>query len=95
LEPYQLTQPHLLSLFQLQQVPPEPGKSKSPKSLAAILTGTIIQCHSYDFVHENVGNPALNTRPTIFNHFFGHFYYFRDGLVKSLISNIYPQNTRL
>ncbi len=28
-----------------------------------------LQCHCYDFVHENVGNPALNTKPTILNHF--------------------------
>jgi hypothetical protein len=42
-------------------------------------------------VHENVGNPALNTRPTILNNFFVYFYYFRDVLVKSLISNIYGQ----
>jgi hypothetical protein len=40
-------------------------------------------------VHANVGNPALNTRPTILNHFFVNFYYFRDGLVKNLTSNIY------
>jgi hypothetical protein len=54
-----------------------------------------IQCHCYNFVHENVGNPALNTRPTILNLFFVHFYSFGDGLVKSLISNIYCQNIRL
>jgi hypothetical protein len=52
------------------------------------------QGDSYDFVHENVGNPALNTRPTILKHFFVNFYYFRDGLVKNLISNIYCQNIR-
>jgi hypothetical protein len=45
-------------------------------------------------VHENVDNPALNTRPTIFNPFFVHFYHFRDGSVKSLISNMYNQNIR-
>jgi hypothetical protein len=27
--------------------------------------GITQQCKCYDFVHENVGNPALNTRPTI------------------------------
>jgi hypothetical protein len=30
----------------------------------------IQQCHRYDFVHENVGNPALNTKPTILNLFY-------------------------
>jgi hypothetical protein len=30
-----------------------------------------------------------------FKPFFVHFYYCRDGLVKSLISNIYSQNMRL
>jgi hypothetical protein len=40
-------------------------------------------------VHENAGNPALNTRPTILN-LFVHFYYFIDGLVKSFISNLLP-----
>ncbi len=29
-----------------------------------------IQRHCYNFAHENVGNPALNTRPTILNLFF-------------------------
>jgi hypothetical protein len=29
----------------------------------------VLQCHCYDFVYENVGNPALNTRPTILNLF--------------------------
>jgi hypothetical protein len=37
-------------------------------------------------VHGNVGNPALNTRPTILNSFLVHFYYFRDSLVKNFIS---------
>jgi hypothetical protein len=55
----------------------------------------LLQCHCYNFVHENVGNPALNTRPTIFKLFFVYFYYFRGGLVKSLISNIYHLNIRL
>jgi hypothetical protein len=35
----------------------------------------------YDFVHENVGNPALNTRQTVLT-LFVHFCYFRDSLVK-------------
>jgi hypothetical protein len=30
-----------------------------------------LQCHCYDFLHENVGNPALNTRPTILYPFCG------------------------
>jgi hypothetical protein len=47
------------------------------------------------FCAKNVGNPALNTRPTILNHFFVHFYFFRDGFVKSLISNNYCQNVRV
>jgi hypothetical protein len=45
---------------------------------------------------KNVVNQALNTRPTIlYVQFFVHFYNFRDGLVKSLISNIYCKNIRL
>jgi hypothetical protein len=39
-------------------------------------------------VLENVGNPALNTRPTILS-LFVHFYYFSDGLAKGLIANFY------
>jgi hypothetical protein len=61
-----------------------------------------VQCDCYDFVHENVGNPALNTRPTILNHFIVHFYYFRDGLAKKLEIDfskinvcIYLQNIKL
>jgi hypothetical protein len=53
-----------------------------------------LQCHCYIFVRENAGNPFLNTVPTIFNHFCA-FNYFRDGLVKSLISNTYLHNIRL
>jgi hypothetical protein len=29
----------------------------------------LLQHHCYDVVHENVGNPALKTRPTILNPF--------------------------
>jgi hypothetical protein len=36
----------------------------------------ILQCHCYNFVHENVGNLALNTRPTILNQFFARFVVF-------------------
>jgi hypothetical protein len=51
-----------------------------------------LECHCYNFVHENVGNPTLNIRPTIF---FVNFHYSRDGLAKNLISNIYCQDIRL
>jgi hypothetical protein len=67
----------------------------NPKEKLYIVFFSVLQSHCYDFVHENVGNPALNTRPTILNHFFVHFYNFRDGLVKSLNSNIYSKNFRL
>jgi hypothetical protein len=34
-----------------------------------LITGSndTVQSDCYDFVHTNVGNPALNTRPTILN----------------------------
>jgi hypothetical protein len=34
-------------------------------ALGKIHESTLLQCYCYDFVHENVGNPALNTRPII------------------------------
>jgi hypothetical protein len=37
----------------------------------SILKKSIIQCHCYNFAHENIGNPALNTRPKILNNFCG------------------------
>jgi hypothetical protein len=55
----------------------------------------LVQCHCYNFVHENVGNPALHTRPTILKLFLCIFTNFIDGLAKSLISYIYCQNIRL
>ncbi len=43
-------------------------------------------------MHKNVGNPALNTSNNS-KQFFVHFYYFCDGLVKNLISNLFHQNS--
>jgi hypothetical protein len=39
--------------------------------------------------------PSFKHQTNYFKPFFVHLYYFRDGLVKSLISNIYCQNIRL
>jgi hypothetical protein len=42
-----------------------------------------------------IWQPSFKHQTNNFKPFFVHFYYFRDGLVKILISNKYCQNIRL